>query len=114
MTRTERAAEKVRKEKEKTAELERIAKEKSAAQQVKTRQAEAALREETRKADNKRRYYVGALAHEAGLFAWSNSEIAAVFAVLERLKDTPNPAAVLEGLLVSEVYAHFCSPDDLE
>lgn len=89
MTRAERAAEKVRKEKEKRD-----------AQDRKVRKAESTFREETRKADNKRRYYIGALAHEAGLFAWSNSEIAAVFAVLARLQETPNPAAVLDGLLV--------------
>jgi hypothetical protein len=99
MTRTERAAAKVQKEKEKAAELERVLKERLSEQREETRKAEATLREETRKADNRRRYHVGTLAQEAGLFVWSNSDFQAVFAVLARLADTPHPAALLEGLL---------------
>jgi hypothetical protein len=99
MTRAERAAAKVQKEKDKAAELERLLKERLSEQREETRKAKATLREETRKADNKRRYHVGALAQEAGLFAWSNSDLQAVFAVLARLTSTPNPAAILEGLL---------------
>lgn len=99
MTRAERAADQVRKAKEKTAALERRLKEQLAEQHTETRRAEAALREATRKADNKRRYHWGALAQEAGLFGWSNADWKAVCAVLARLKDAPNPAAVLEGLL---------------
>jgi hypothetical protein len=109
MTRAERAAEKVRKEKERLAEQEREAKEQRANQRKAIAQAEAAQREETRKADNKRRYHVGALAQEAGLFVWSNSDLKAVFAVLGRLGDTPNPAAFLEGFL--ETYCHECGGD---
>jgi hypothetical protein len=48
---------------------------------------------------NKRSYQVGALADEAGLFTWSNADLAAVFAVLASLREAPNPAAVLAGLM---------------
>lgn len=99
MTRAERAAEKVRKEKEKVADLERELKERLAEQREETRKAEATLREETRKEDNRRRYHWGATAQEAGLFGWSNADWLAVCAVLARLKDTPHPAAVLAGVL---------------
>lgn len=99
MTRAERAAEKVRKEKEELAEQELHAKQKREMQRRAIAQAEAALREETRKAVNKRRYYWGALADEAGLFGWSDAEWMGVCAVLEKMRGTPHPAAVLEGLL---------------
>jgi hypothetical protein len=108
MTRAERAAEQVRKAKEKAEALERTQKEERVRQQEETRKAEAVLREETRKMTNKRRYYVGALADDAGLFAWSNSEIAAVFAVLARLRNALAPAALLDGLL--EADRHDFSP----
>ncbi|HSX78323.1 MAG TPA: hypothetical protein VLQ80_07130 [Candidatus Saccharimonadia bacterium] len=99
MTRAERAAEKAQKEKAKVAALERLHKDRLATQQAETRKAEAARLEATRKDDQKRRYHVGALAQEAGLFAWGNSDVAAVFAVLARLVAAPNPAGVLEGVL---------------
>jgi hypothetical protein len=99
MTRAERALEKVRKEKEKRDEEQRRAKERDEAQRKVIAHAEAAVREETRKATNKRRYHVGALADEAGLFVWSNAEFKAVFAVLAVLADVPNPAEFLEGAL---------------
>jgi hypothetical protein len=99
MTRAERAAEKVRKERAKLAQQEWAAKMAALEQRKAIAQAEATVREETRKAVNKRRYHVGALADDAGLFAWSNADLAAAFAVLALLCDTPNPAAVLEGLL---------------
>lgn len=102
MTKLERAAEKARKEKEKLQEIERLAKETRAAQREAIQYAEAAVREETRKATNKRRYQVGAMAEEAGLFAWSAADFGAVFQLLARLKDCPHPAAVLEGLLEAE------------
>lgn len=103
MTRAERAAEKVRKEKAKLAEQQRLAKEGEAKQRLEIRVAEAQVREETRKATHKRRYHVGVLAEEAGLFAWSDADLAAVFAVLGTLREVSHPAAVLEGLLVEEV-----------
>jgi hypothetical protein len=100
MTRAELAAARVRKAKEKRVEAQRVAKEKDAASRKAIMQAEASVREETRKATNKRRYHVGALADEAGLFAWSNADLAAVFTVLACLVETPNPARALEGLLL--------------
>jgi hypothetical protein len=99
MTRAERAAEKVQKEKAKQAALEVEHKARVAAQREETRQAEAVLREETRKASNKRRYRVGALADEAGLLAWSDSDLQAIFGLLAALGPCPNPVAVLESLL---------------
>jgi hypothetical protein len=99
MNRAERAAEKVRKEKEKRAEEQRKAKERDAAFAEAVRQAEAAQRDVTRKDTNKRRYHVGALADEAGLFAWSNADIKAVFAVLAGLRDNSDPGGFLEGVL---------------
>jgi len=99
MTRAERAAEQVRKAQAKLDAQERQAKAERAERLRAIAQAKATAREETRKMTNKRRYFVGALADDAGLFVWNNSEIAAVFAVLAGMKDIPNPAAVLEGLL---------------
>jgi hypothetical protein len=99
MTRAERAAEQVRKAKEKLAEHERKAKEERAKQQEATRKAKVLLAEAVRKDDNKRRYRVGALAQDAGLFVWSDTDLAAVFAVLARLKETPHPAVLLDGVL---------------
>lgn len=112
-TRVERAAEKVRKEKEKLAEQERQDKERRAEQMKAIAQAEASAREETRKATNKRRYHVGALADEAGLFAWSNADLAAVFAVLAKLAETPNPAAALEGMVGENGVGFAPTSDDL-
>lgn len=102
MTRAEQAAEKVRKAQEKRAEAQRRAKEKDVELAELERQAAATVREETRKATNKRRYHVGAVFDEAGLFAWSNAELVAVAAVLSRFAGVPNPATVLEGLLVGD------------
>jgi hypothetical protein len=99
MTRAERAAEKVRREKEKLAEKAQAAKDAVAEQRKAVALAEAAQREAARKDLHKRRYHVGALAHEAGLFVWSNADLAGVFAVLAKLRDVPNPGAVLEGIL---------------
>jgi hypothetical protein len=99
MTRAERAAEKVMKEKEKLAAEEQSAKKKLTDQRKAVAIAEAGAREILRKDTNKRRYHVGALADEAGLFAWSNADFAAIFAVLAALKNVPHPARLLEGLL---------------
>jgi hypothetical protein len=60
---------------------------------------QAQRREIHRKDVNKRRYRVGAIADDAGLLAWSDADLSAVFAVLARLTDVAHPAAVLEGLL---------------
>jgi hypothetical protein len=104
MTRAERAAEKLRKEQAKLDAQDRQAKAERAERLRAVAQAKATAREEARIANNKRRYYVGALADDAGLFAWSNSEIAAVFAVLARLRNAPAPAALLDGLLEADMH----------
>ena len=114
MTKLERAAEKARKEKEKLQEIERLARESRAAQRKTILQAEAAVREETRKATNKRRFHVGALADEAGLFAWSNADLRGLFVLLATLRDSPDPVAVLEGLLLKKGGAVAWDADDLE
>jgi len=100
VTKLERAAEKARREKVKLEEIERLAKESRAAQRKTILQAEAAVREETRKATNKRRFHVGAMAEEAGLFAWSNADLQKIFLAVARLGETPSPGAVLESLLI--------------
>jgi hypothetical protein len=56
---------------------------------------------------NKRRYQVGALADEAGLFGWSNAELAEMFRVLACLRDASDPVAALERLL-GEVVGTSC------
>lgn len=99
MTRAERAAEKVRKAKAKTAELEQLLKAKLAEQRVEERSAELVLREETRKADKRRCARIGELAQEAGLFVWSDTELAGLFQLLATLTPCPDPVAVFEGLL---------------
>jgi hypothetical protein len=103
MTRAQRAAEKVQKERERLAALELQAREQQASQRKAIAQAEARVRLEARKATQKRRYAWGALAEDAGLFAWSDADWQAVCAVLATLAATPHPAAVLEGVLGAEI-----------
>ena len=110
MTRAELAAAKVRKAKAKREEAQRLAKEKDAASRKAIMQAEASVREETRKATNKRRYHTGALADEAGLLAWSDTDLQKVFLAVARLRETPNPGAVLESLLLDIVPGAVCVP----
>ena len=90
MTKAERLAAKIARDKE-TLEKQRLA----------LAQNEAALREETRKVTNKRRYEVGALADEAGLLAWSNAEIATLFARVVTLR--AQSADLLATLLAEPV-----------
>ena len=47
----------------------------------------------------KRRQRVGTLADEAGLFVWEDTTLAGLFQILATLRETPDPVAVLEGLL---------------
>ena len=90
MTKAERLAAKIARDKE-TLEKQRLA----------LAQNEAALREETRKVTNKRRYEVGALADEAGLLAWCNAEIATLFARVVTLR--AQSADLLATLLAEPV-----------
>ena len=72
MTKAERFAAKIERDKEALAQ----------------RQA-TSPRDVTRQATNKRRYQVGALADDAGLLAWSNADLAGLFTALATLKDVP-------------------------
>ena len=90
MTKAERLAAKIQQSKD-TIEKERKA----------LAESEAALREETRQATDKRRYQVGALADEAGLLAWSNAEIATLFARVVTLR--AQSADLLATLLAEPV-----------
>ena len=60
---------------------------------------QAIQRVEERKQRDKRRYLVGQLVEETGLFAWSDADLAAVIQALTPLRDTPHPAEVLAGML---------------
>ena len=75
MTKAERLAAKIQRDKE-TLEKQRLA----------LAQNEAAPAGRDPQGDDKRRYQVGALADEAGLLAWSNAEIAALFARVVALR----------------------------
>ena len=98
MTKAERLAAKIARDKE-TLEKQRLA----------LAQNEAALREETRKVTNKRRYEVGALADEAGLLAWSNAEIATLFARVVTLR--AQSADLLATLLAEPVTSAKVRPE---
>ena len=88
MTRAERLAEQVRKATEKLAAQRQTVAQRKAVQK-------AALRQDV----NRRRYRVGALADEAGLFVLDDATLAGLFALLGPLTQVPNPVAVLESLL---------------
>ena len=90
MTKAERLAAKIARDK---ASLEQ--------QRLALVQHEAALRDETRKATDRRRYQVGALADAAGLLAWSNDEIEALFARVVTLR--AQSADLLATLLAEPV-----------
>jgi hypothetical protein len=92
MTRAERLAQKEANDKKKLADSRK-----------KLAETQAELREETRKTVHKRRYRVGALAQEAGLFVLDDTTLAGLFALLARLPQVPNPVAVLEALLCDSV-----------
>jgi hypothetical protein len=92
MTKAERLAEKLRKEKATLVATQQALREQERIDATRHREA-------TRQATNKRRYRVGALADEAGLFRWSDTDLAGLFRVLATLEACPNPVAVLEGVL---------------
>jgi hypothetical protein len=94
MTRTELAAAKVAREKAKLAVQAQKAKAAVTEQKKAVAVAEGQVREATRRALHKRRYRVGALADEAGLFGYSDAELAGMFAALATL---PPCAFAAEG-----------------
>lgn len=88
MTRDERLAEQ---EQKRTERLRRARQRLTA-----TRRERRALVEEARA---QRRKLIGLLVDEAGLFVWDDGTLTLLFAQLARLRDTPDPVAVLEALL---------------
>ena len=123
MTRVEYAAEKARLAREKAEELARKAKEHSAQvlaekqrltaerkaarlakaqsvkQQVEARRADGILAEAVRRDEERRRYPVGRIAHEAGLFVYNTAELRAIFAVLGRAGYIADLAPLLADML---------------
>ena len=98
MTKAERLAAKIQRDKE-TLEKQHLAvAEREATLRAEIRQSESALREETRQALNKRRYQVGALADEAGLLEWTNAHLTAAFAALGALRERETSEAFLEAI----------------
>jgi hypothetical protein len=99
MTRVEQAAERVRKEQARREAKERRIAEERFQDGLDMRTSKAILVEETRNADKKQRYAWGAIAQDAGLFPWTHAEFQAVCVALGRLKETPNPAAILRAAI---------------
>lgn len=91
MTRVERAREREQRRKDQLA----------AATRQRT-QLEAQEHARLRAKQLRRRQQVGTLADEAGLLAWDDATLAAVFAVLARLREASDPDRVLENLLTIE------------
>ena len=85
MTKAERLAAKIQRDRDTLEKQRQALADSEATLRAEIRHSEAALRDEERKATDKRRYQVGALAEEAGLFAMSNTELAEVFAALGAL-----------------------------
>ena len=88
---------------ERLAQREARAKEKLEADRKEHEHIQSAIRAEHTKARNKRRYTVGAMADEAGLLAWRDTDLAAAFAILGRLGDGDNQETVLETLLAEGI-----------
>jgi hypothetical protein len=84
---------------ERAARREQRLKEDLAATSRELAQVQAQNRAAERAARAKRRQRVGTLADEAGLFAWDDTTLQGLFQALGTLGETPNPVAVLEGLL---------------
>ena len=99
MTKAERLAAKIQRDRDTLEKQRQVLAESEATLRAEIRHSEAALRDEERKATDKRRYQVGALAEEAGLFAMSNTELAEVFAALGALRAGERPGAVLAALV---------------
>ena len=93
MTKAERLAAKIQRDRETLEKQRQALAESEATLRAEIRHSEAALREEERKATDKRRYQVGALAEEAGLFGMSNTELAEVFAALAALRRGERPGS---------------------
>jgi hypothetical protein len=68
-------------------------------------QVQAQHRADERAQRTKRRVIVGTMADAAGLFVWDDTTLRGLFQMLAMLRETPDPVAVLEGLL-SDVGSH--------
>ena len=66
-------------------------------------QLKARQRAEARAKRAKRRHHVGTIAEHAGLLLWDDTTLAGLFQILATLRETPDPVAVLEGLLTDHV-----------
>ena len=88
---------------ERLATAERLAREQLERQRTRLVKVQAQQRAEERKALTRRRYLLGQLVDEAGLFALSDTVLTGLFAALSRLVDVPDPVATLEGLLCNAV-----------
>ncbi len=78
---------------------EALAREQLERQRQRLAKVQARQREEERRAMTKRRLLVGQLAQDAGLFALSDADLAGLFAAMAPLVETPDPVALLAGLL---------------
>ena len=79
--------------------LARLAKAQSAKQQAEARKADGIHAEAVRREEERRRYPVGKMAHEAGLFVYDNAELRAIFAVLGRAGYIADLAPLLADML---------------
>ena len=70
-----------------------------AAKARKLAQAQAQKRAAERASRTKRRIIVGTMVDAAGLFVWDDPTLRGLFQALALLHETPDPVAVLEGLL---------------
>lgn len=68
-------------------------------QKARLARIQAAQRHEEKRALERRRFTVGTLVEQAGLFVWDDTTLAGLFACLAMLQGTPNPLGVLEGVL---------------
>jgi len=68
---------------------------------------EGVIRSEARKANDKRRYLVGKLVEEAGLFAWSDAQLAEVMQALAPFAPLPNAPLRLAQVLIRAPLAQW-------
>jgi hypothetical protein len=84
---------------ERLAQQEARAKAKLEHERLKYAEAQRQRREEDKRLRTKRYYLIGQWADEAGLLVLPDADLRALLALLTPLLATPNPVAVLAGLL---------------
>jgi hypothetical protein len=87
---------------ERRAERERKLKAKLDADHKALAQLQANNRAQARAERDKRRYKVGAVVEEAGLFVWDDTTLSGIVQMLTKLLDCPDPIAVLESLIADQ------------